>query len=118
MNTIDNPTLVEPGASYFFSQSLHNCHKVKRSYTNKLINVGLFVLFMVIITTILASMYKGKPTLYEKNEKAEKERLYILNQIKTMQLDKQRERNQLITNLPGPGISIDRHYYENPKTFR
>ena len=85
---------------------------------NKLINVGLFVLFVIIITIILLSMYKGKPTLYEKNEKAEKERLYILNQIKTMQLDKQRERNQLITNLPGPGISVDRHYYENPKTFR
>jgi len=115
---IDKPILVEPGARFFFSQSLHNCHKVKKSYMNKLINVGLFVLFVIIITVILLSMYKGKPTLYEKNEKTEKERLYILNQIKTMQLDKQRERNQLITNLPGPGISIDRHYYENPKTFR
>ena len=115
---IDKPILVEPGASFFFSQSLHNCHEVKKSYMNKLINVGLFVLFVIIITVILLSMYKGKPTLYEKNEKTEKERLYILNQIKTMQLDKQRERNQLITNLPGPGISVDRHYYENPKTFR
>ena len=118
MYMTDKPTLVEPGASYFFSQSLQNCHKVKHSYVNKLINVGLFVLFIVITATILASMYKGKPTLYEKNEKAEEERLYILNQIKTMQVDKQRERNQLITNLPGPGVSVDRHYYENPKTFR
>ena len=78
---IDKPILVEPGASFFFSQSLHNCHEVKKSYMNKLINVGLFVLFVIIITVILLSMYKGKPTLYEKNEKTEKERLYILNQI-------------------------------------
>ena len=118
MNIIDKPLLVEPGANYFFSKSLNNCHKVKTSYINKLINVGLFVLFVVITTIILVSMYKGKPTLYEKNERLENERLYILNKIKTMQLDKQRDRNQLITNLPGPGVSVDRHYYENPKTFR
>ena len=118
MNISNKPLLVEPGASYFFAQSLNNCHKVKKSYMNKLLNVGLLILFISITTIILMSMYKGKPTLYEKNDKSERERLYILNKIKTLQIDKQRERNLLITNLPGPGISMDRHYYENPKTFR
>jgi len=113
---MDMPALVEPGASYFFSKSLKNCHTVKKSYMNKLFNVGLFALFVIILTITLMSLYKGKPTLYEKNDKSERERLYILNKIKTLQINKQREHNQLITNLPGPGV--DTHYYANPKTFR
>lgn len=95
-----NPSLTEPGMKTYFLNSLRQCNHHKEDATNVLFNLILLGVLVLITGTILWNMYKGKPNLYEKNQRLEKERLYIVSKIKTIQIDKQRERNQLITGLP------------------
>lgn len=95
-----NPSLTEPGIKTYFLQSLRKCNHHKETTNNFMFNMFLLGILLLIVGSILVTMYKGKPNLYEKNKRLENERLYIVNKIKTIQLDKQRERNQLITGLP------------------
>lgn len=95
-----NPSLTEPGMKTFFLQSLRQCNRHKETSSNFMFNMIMLGILIAIVGIILVSMYKGKPNLYEKNKRLENERLYIVNTIKTIQLDKQRDRNQLITGLP------------------
>ena len=84
----------------YFLHSLRQCNHHKETTTNILFNLILLGILILIVGSILWFMYKKKPNLYEKNQRLENERLYIVNKIKTIQLDKQRDRNQLITGLP------------------
>jgi hypothetical protein len=95
-----NPSLTEPGIKTYFLNSLRQCNHHKENTTNLTFNLILLGILLLIVGSILGAMYKGKPNLYEKNQRLEKERLYIVDKIKTIQIDKQRDRNQLITGLP------------------
>ena len=94
--------LTEPGIKNLFLQNLNECKQVKLDYHTKCLNVGLLVAFFVGLGVLLYTKYKGKPTKEEMDKKKEKDRLYILNQIKMVQIDRQQRNNELITNLPTP----------------
>ena len=94
------PCLIEPGVSYFFSKTLQNCHVKKMQYYNKLYNLFLFALFFIILGVVLYYKYKGKLTPKERKYKEQKERIYIMNKIKSLDIEKQKKNQQIITNLP------------------
>ena len=42
---MNNPSLLEPGAKYFFNETLKNANRKNSSYKNNLVNLGLFLFF-------------------------------------------------------------------------
>ena len=97
---LEKPKLIEPGVAHFFNENLKLCHSKKAIYMNKLFNVILLCMFLCILFMILYYKYKGKLTPKQKKEKENKERLYILNKVKSMKVEKQKQQQEIITNLP------------------
>jgi len=93
-------TLIEPGVKYFLNETLKNCRN-KKLLTEKInINILLFLIFTVIIGTILYYKWKHKPTLEELHHRDNLKKHYILNKIKSISDKKLRDKNEIITNLP------------------
>ena len=104
MNTfgVENlrPMLTEPGVKYFINETLKQCHHFKEQYQNMLFNIGLLVLFLVILGILLIYKYKGKLTPEEIEEKESIKKQYILSKIKKYQYAKIKAQQSLITGLP------------------
>jgi hypothetical protein len=49
---------------------------------------------------VLYYKYKGKQSPAIKKKKQEEDRVFIMNRIRSLQIEKQKENNHLITNLP------------------
>lgn len=94
--------LTEPGIKNLFIQNLNECKQIKLNYHTKCLNLALFIGFFVCLGILLYVKYKGRLSDEEKESRKEKDRLYILNQIKMVQIDRQKTSNELITNLPTP----------------
>ena len=92
--------LIEPGAKYFFNETLKQCKQTKYTYYNNLFNVIMFILFILIIGAILVFTYKTKQDTYSKRVKKEKQEEYLGNIVRKIQNEKRRERGQMITNIP------------------
>jgi len=97
---INKPLLTEPGIKYFINDMLKQCHNVKEKYQNMIINVGLFVMFFVILGSILIYKYKGKLTKEEMKEKERIKNQYVLSKIQNYKIAKLKEQQSLITGLP------------------
>ena len=50
---MNNPSLLEPGAKYFFNETLKNTNRKNSSYKNNLVNLGLFLFFITILGLLL-----------------------------------------------------------------
>ena len=94
------PTLIEPGTKYFLSQNLKQTHVYKIKFYNKMFNVGLFILFLLILGIILLYKYKGRLTPIEKEKMNREKQQYILSKIKKLQDAKRIAHQELITGLP------------------
>lgn len=94
------PTLIEPGTKYFLNQTLKQSHVYKIKFYNKMFNVGLFILFFIILGAILLYKYKGRLTPIEKANKNKEKQQYILTRIKKFQDAKRVAHQELITGLP------------------
>jgi membrane protein insertase Oxa1/YidC/SpoIIIJ len=99
-NDYCKPILTEPGVKYFLSNTLKNCHEIKNKFHTLVFNVGLFIIFLLILISILYFKYKGKLTLAEKYQKDKEKQEYILSKIQKFELDKKKARQELITGLP------------------
>ena len=99
-STFAKPILTEPGVKYFLSESLKQCHIFKEKYNNTLFNIGLTILFFIILGILLLYKYKGKLTPEEIEEKETEKKRYILSKIKNYQETKLRAQQELITGLP------------------
>jgi len=60
----------------------------------------VFLFFLFIVGSILMYKYKGKPTPEDKARKDYDKQQYILSTIRTQQLEKMRNHQELITGLP------------------
>uniref|UniRef100_A0A6C0HXP6 Uncharacterized protein n=1 Tax=viral metagenome TaxID=1070528 RepID=A0A6C0HXP6_9ZZZZ len=98
--TFEKPTLIEPGVKYFLNETLKQCHVFKNNYHNYLLNIGLFIAFLLILGLVLLYKYKGKLTPAEKIMKENEKKQYILSKIKNYQDAKLRAQQELITGLP------------------
>jgi hypothetical protein len=94
------PTLIEPGTKYFLNETLKQTHAFRLKYHNYIINIGLFIGFLLILGAILIYKYKGRLTHVEKAQQNKEKQQYILSKIKTFQESKRRAQQELITGLP------------------
>ena len=94
------PRLVENGVKYFLNETLKQCHIFKNTYKNLLFNIGLFVIFLLILACILIYKYKGKLSPLEKQRKDRQKQQYILSKIQKFQIAKKQAHQELITGLP------------------
>jgi len=94
------PLLTEPGVRYFLSQTLKQSHIIREKFHNMVFNIGMLILFLLILGFILVYKYKGKSTPVEIAKKNEESHQYVLERIKTFQVAKQRAQQELITGLP------------------
>ena len=94
------PMLTEPGVKYFINETLKQCHIIKEQYKNTLFNIGLLVVFFIILAILLLYKYKGKLTPQEIEQKELVKKQYILSKIKNFQDAKIRSQQNLITGLP------------------
>jgi hypothetical protein len=94
--------LVDPGLKTYLNQSLKKCHKIRTGYYSFWFNISLFTAFIIVFGGLLLYMYKGKLTPLEKQQKHEQDRRYIMQKIKTLQIEKEKKYNKrsMITNLP------------------
>ena len=95
-----NATLVEPGVKYFISCSLKQCREIKDKYINIFFNVGMFILFILIVGGILIYKYKGKITPIEREIINRKKQEYIVSKLQQIALIKKQASERLITDLP------------------
>ena len=94
------PSLIEPGTKYFLKETLKKVHIEKTEYDNNLFNIFLFFAFLLMGFVILNYKYKSKPNNEEKKRKDNLKKNYILNKIKSLSAKKQKEYDEMITNLP------------------
>lgn len=94
------PKLTEPGIKYFLNQSLKQCHKVKVLHYNKMVNLGLLIFFIIIVSLMLLYKYKGKLTPEEQKKRDAEKYKYILEKVRKTKEEKLKMNQQLITGLP------------------
>ena len=92
--------LVEPGVKYFFRESLKQCQTTKFEYYNSLFNLVLCVIFVLVFGTILLMTYRNKQDSYGRKQKLRQQEEYLAMKIHKIKQEKQRERGQMITNIP------------------
>lgn len=76
--------LTEPGIREYFLDSFQKCKEYKMNYYTKLVNIGLFVIFVCILAGILYMKKKEKMTPQQKAKKNEEDRVYIMSKIRSM----------------------------------
>lgn len=80
--------LTEPGIRSHFKETFEQCKAYKMVYYTRLVNVCLFIFFVLCLGMILYYKKKGKLTPQQKNKKNEQDRLYIIQKIRSLQVDK------------------------------
>jgi hypothetical protein len=96
----DKPSLTEPGVKYFLNQALKQSHEIREKFHNTIFNIGMFLIFVLVLGGLLVYKYKGKLTPLEIEQKNKEKQQYILERIKSFQIEKQRAQQELITGLP------------------
>lgn len=97
---IHPPALTEFKTKYYIKNSLKEARLLKDKYITIFVNIFLLLLFIIVIGGLLLYKYKGKLTEEEKNKKDYEKKLYIFQKLQKYSYDKQKESQQLITNLP------------------
>lgn len=92
--------LTEPGIRQYFVDSFKTCKEYKMQYHTWILNIVLFTIFASSVSAVLYYKYKGKQSPVIKKKKQEEDRVFIMNRIRSLQIEKQKENNNLITNLP------------------
>ena len=102
-NNID-PKLITPNVKFFFKNVLKNCNTIKNNNFNFFYNIGLFLFFVIVLTSLLLFKYNGGKNSIQKYEKNLKDKQYIMSKLvyynKANIENNQRIKNNMITNLP------------------
>ena len=94
------PTLTEFTTKYYIRNSLKEVRVFKDKYISIFANVFLLLLFILVIGGLLLYKYKGKLTVEEKLIQDNKKKQYIFEKLHHISYQKQKESQNLITNLP------------------
>jgi Na+-transporting NADH:ubiquinone oxidoreductase subunit NqrC len=97
---MEMPRLIEPNARYFLYNTLQKCHDHRVQIYTMVLNVGIFLLFVLIVGSILYYCYKKKLTPYEQQQKMLRDQQYILSKIRYYQSENMNKQTSEITNLP------------------
>lgn len=93
-------SLIDPKIKHFIIFSLKECHEFKENNINIIFNILMFLLFILITWLLLSYKYKGKLNDNEIKERNLRNYSYIISKIQNISLEKQKQSNQIITNLP------------------
>ena len=110
-----SPRLIEPGVSYFLKNSLSKCNRNKNIYFNRLFNLGLLFIFVILLGSLLVYKKNTKLTEKEKKKKKIQQQNYILEKIKSLQEKERKKRNEIITSLPkfeSNFVNLHKNYYK------
>ena len=94
------PSLCEPGVRYFIGCSLKESRKFKDKYITLFFNIFMTFLFVLTVTAILFSRYKGRSKPHEEALKKRKKEEYIISKLQYLSAIKQNNNQNMITNLP------------------
>ena len=102
MNSINynSPMLTEPGVKYFINETLKQCRQFKENHQHIIFNIGLLVMFFIILGVFLFYKYKGKLSEEEIEQKELLKKQYILSKIRNFKDAKIKSQQELITGLP------------------
>ena len=102
MNSIkyNSPMLTEPGVKYFINETLKQCRQFKENHQHIIFNIGLLVMFFIILGALLLYKYKGKLSEEEIEQKELLKKQYILSKIRNFKDSKIKSQQELITGLP------------------
>ena len=109
------PTLTEPGVKYFLDKTLKNC-KIKRDiFNNKIINICLFSILLIICSGVLYYKYKTRPTEEERKKIKQLKRDYFITKVRKLETKKATRLSESITNLPkfeSPFELLHKNFYK------
>ena len=94
------PALIENSTKFYLKTALKESRNIKNKYINICVNIFLFILFIIVIVGFLLYKYKGKLTPEEREKKAREKQEYLINMMQRYSIEKQKESQSLITNLP------------------
>ena len=94
------PSLIENGTKYFLQETLKNCNKKRTIYYNNLTNLGLLLVFLLILGGIMIYKYKTRPNEESRKKKEKLKQTYILTKIQSLTDAKREQQSKSITNLP------------------
>lgn len=97
---IIKPSLIENSTRFHLRNALKESRNIKNKYINTAVNIFLLFLFVIIISGFLIYKYKGKLTPEEKEQKDREKKEYLMNMMQRYSIQKQKESQSLITNLP------------------
>lgn len=107
------PTLVEPGMKYYVTETLKKCNKFKNNYYNLIINIILFLIFILAISSFLYTKYNYHNNKELKLKKKKEEEEYMHNLIYNIQTKRRKENGSKITDLP----DFENEYEKTMKKF-
>lgn len=93
-----NPSLVEDGVKNFMNTTLNNCYQKKMELYSWVVNITCFVVFFLLLVSILYLFKKPKLTPYEMNEKMQREQEYVVSKIRDYK--EMHRSSSRITDLP------------------
>jgi phosphotransferase system glucose/maltose/N-acetylglucosamine-specific IIC component len=93
---MNSPVLVEPTIKMVLNSELRMSNEYKFEQNSLLLNIGLFIAFIVFFSFVLWYCYKGKQDPFLNQEKEKKKREYILSKLQHYQKMKQ----EAFTNIP------------------
>lgn len=114
MDTVNKPSLTEPGVMYFLKETLKQCNEKKTVFYNTVLNLGFLFIFISVLGILLAYKRKNKPTKEEIQKKNKEAQQYMLERIKAFREKVQRENNEVITTLPrfeSNFVRMHKNYY-------
>ena len=101
--TIETPQLIETSAKNYLYYNLKQCHHNRVNVYYYVLNIGVFIAFVVITGLVLYYCSKRKLSEYDQKQKMLKDQEYILSKIRFYQDindSKKQSQETSITDLP------------------
>lgn len=79
---METPRLIEMGAKNYMTGVLQKCHENRVNIYLYVLNIGILILFVTVVSVVLYYCYKRKLSPEEDYQKRLKEQDYILSKIR------------------------------------
>jgi hypothetical protein len=100
---MDNPNLIESSAKNYLFNNLKQCHNYRVNIYYYALNIGVFLIFVLVFGMTLYYCNKQKMSDYEKQQKTLSDQQYILSKIRYYKDETKHAHessHSSITNLP------------------
>jgi hypothetical protein len=97
---MDSPKLIEPNVKYHVYNTLSKCHHTRVGVYTWILNIAVFVAFVLVGGSALYYCYTHKMTPEERYNKMMKDQAYILSKIRFYQNERMNMPLSSLTSLP------------------